>query len=327
MFLLNSRYIPNMEALDRNAPIYIAGHSGMVGSAIQRLLEKEGFTQIIVRTSKELDLRNEAATQAFFEETKPTNVVLAAAKVGGIMANANNPATFLMDNLSIQNNVMKAALNQGVRRLLFLGSSCVYPKLAPQPIKEEYLLTGPLEVTNENYAIAKIAGLMQVKAIRKQYGLPWISAMPTNLYGPNDNYDPENSHVLAAFIKRFHDAKVNHLPSVTCWGTGTPRREFLHVDDLARACLLLLDTYDDDVAINVGVGEDISIKELADLVAKVVDYTGKIEWDSSKPDGTPRKLLDIQKIASLTWGAKIPIRGGVENSYESYIGGQNTLNE
>ena len=217
MFLLNSRYIPNMEALDRNAPIYIAGHSGMVGSAIQRLLEKEGFTQIIVRTSKELDLRNEAATQAFFEETKPTNVVLAAAKVGGIMANANNPATFLMDNLSIQNNVMKAALNQGVRRLLFLGSSCVYPKLAPQPIKEEYLLTGPLEVTNENYAIAKIAGLMQVKAIRKQYGLPWISAMPTNLYGPNDNYDPENSHVLAAFIKRFHDAKVNHLPSVTCW--------------------------------------------------------------------------------------------------------------
>ena len=318
MFLLNSRYIPNMEALDRNAPIYIAGHSGMVGSAIQRLLEKEGFTQIIVRTSKELDLRNEAATQAFFEETKPTNVVLAAAKVGGIMANANNPATFLMDNLSIQNNVMKAALNQGVRRLLFLGSSCVYPKLAPQPIKEEYLLTGPLEVTNENYAIAKIAGLMQVKAIRKQYGLPWISAMPTNLYGPNDNYDPENSHVLAAFIKRFHDAKVNHLPSVTCWGTGTPRREFLHVDDLARACLLLLDTYDDDVAINVGVGEDISIKELADLVAKVVGYTGKIEWDSSKPDGTPRKLLDISKLKALQFSTEIELITGIQNSHTQF---------
>lgn len=307
-----------MEALDRNAPIYIAGHSGMVGSAIQRLLQKEGFTQIIVRTSKELDLRNEAATKSFFEETKPTNVVLAAAKVGGIMANANNPATFLMDNLSIQNNVMKAALNQGVRRLLFLGSSCVYPKLAPQPIKEEYLLTGPLEVTNENYAIAKIAGLMQVKAIRKQYGLPWISAMPTNLYGPNDNYDPENSHVLAAFIKRFHDAKVNHLPSVTCWGTGTPRREFLHVDDLARACLLLLDTYDDDVALNVGVGEDISIKELADLVAKVVDYTGKIEWDSSKPDGTPRKLLDISKLKALKFSTEIELIIGIQNSHTQF---------
>ena len=318
MFLLNSRYIPNMEALDRNAPIYIAGHSGMVGSAIQRLLQKEGFTQIIVRTSKELDLRNEAATQAFFEETKPTNVVLAAAKVGGIMANANNPATFLMDNLSIQNNVMKAALNQGVRRLLFLGSSCVYPKLAPQPIKEEYLLTGPLEVTNENYAIAKIAGLMQVKAIRKQYGLPWISAMPTNLYGPNDNYDPENSHVLAAFIKRFHDAKVNNLPSVTCWGTGTPRREFLHVDDLARACLLLLDTYDDDVAINVGVGEDISIKELADLVAKVVDYTGKIEWDSSKPDGTPRKLLESSTTLNPKFIPRISFESGLRKTYSHF---------
>jgi GDP-L-fucose synthase len=318
MFPLNSRYIPNMEALDRNSPIFIAGHTGMVGSAIQRLLEKEGFAQIIVRTSKELDLRNESATQAFFEETKPTNVVLAAAKVGGIMANANNPATYLMDNLSIQNNVMKAALNQGVRRLLFFGSSCVYPKLAPQPIKEEYLLTGPLEVTNENYAIAKIAGLMQVKAIRKQYGLPWISVMPTNLYGPNDNYDPENSHVLAAFIKRFHDAKVNNLPSVTCWGTGTPRREFLHVDDLARACLLLLDTYDDDIAINVGVGEDISIKELAELVAKVVGYTGDIEWDTSKPDGTPRKLLDISQLKALKFTTGIELEAGIQNSYTHF---------
>jgi len=318
MFPLNSRYIPNMEALDRNSPIFIAGHTGMVGSAIQRLLEKEGFAQIIVRTSKELDLRNEAATQAFFEETKPTNVVLAAAKVGGIMANANNPATYLMDNLSIQNNVMKAALNQGVRRLLFFGSSCVYPKLAPQPIKEEYLLTGPLEVTNENYAIAKIAGLMQVKAIRKQYGLPWISAMPTNLYGPNDNYNPENSHVLAAFIKRFHDAKVNNLPTVTCWGTGTPRREFLHVDDLARACLLLLDTYDDDIAINVGVGEDISIKELAELVAKVVGYTGDIEWDSSKPDGTPRKMLDISQLKALKFSTEIELGAGIQNSYTHF---------
>ena len=307
-----------MNALDRNAPIYVAGHTGMVGSAIQRLLEKEGFTQIIVRTSRELDLSNESATQAFFEETKPTNVVLAAAKVGGIMANTNNPATFLMDNLSIQNNVMNAALNQGVRRLLFLGSSCVYPKLAPQPIKEEYLLTGPLEVTNENYAIAKIAGLMQVKAIRKQYGLPWISVMPTNLYGPNDNYDPENSHVLAAFIKRFHDAKVNNLPTVTCWGTGTPRREFLHVDDLARACLLLLDTYDHDVAINVGVGEDISVKELAELVAKVVGYTGDIEWDTSKPDGTPRKLLDISQLKALKFTTGIELEAGIQNSYTHF---------
>jgi GDP-L-fucose synthase len=308
-----------MEPLNRSAPIFIAGHRGLVGSAILRLFEKEGFTNIITRTSQELDLRDEAATHHFFQETKPNSVILAAAKVGGIMANSNSSFTFLMDNLSIQNSVMKAALAQRVNRLLFLGSSCIYPKLAPQPIKEEYLLTGPLEASNENYAVAKIAGLMTVKAVRKEYGLPWISAMPTNLYGPNDNYDPETSHVLAAFIRRFHEAKVKGFRSVTCWGTGSPRREFLHVDDLARACLLILDSYDAQMHINIGAGEDISIKDLADLVADVIGYQGSIEWDSSKPDGTPRKLLDVQRLGNIGFKPNALLGAGIERTYRGYL--------
>jgi GDP-L-fucose synthase len=309
-----------MPALDRRAPTYIAGHRGLVGSAVWRHFSSSGFENLIGRTSSDLDLRDRDATFAFFAETRPVSVVVAAAKVGGIMANATYPADFLSDNMRIQLNVFDAALSVGVRRLLFLGSSCIYPKLAPQPIREDSLLTGPLESTNDAYAIAKIAGVLHVQAMRRQHGLRWISAMPTNLYGPGDNFDLANSHVLPALIRRFHEAKSDDARSVTLWGTGTPRREFLHVDDLARACELLLESYDDPAPINVGVGEDLTIAELAELIAKTVGYTGRIEFDPSKPDGTPRKLLDVSRINALGFKPQIGLADGIASVYDWYRG-------
>jgi len=309
-----------MPALDRRAPTYIAGHRGLVGSAVWRHFSSSGFENLIGRTSSDLDLRDRDATFAFFAETRPVSVVVAAAKVGGIMANATYPADFLSDNMRIQLNVFDAALSVGVRRLLFLGSSCIYPKLAPQPIREDSLLTGPLEPTNDAYAIAKIAGVLHVQAMRRQHGLRWISAMPTNLYGPGDNFDLANSHVLPALIRRFHEAKSDDARSVTLWGTGTPRREFLHVDDLARACELLLESYDDPAPINVGVGEDLTIAELAELIAKTVGYTGRIEFDPSKPDGTPRKLLDVSRINALGFKPQIGLADGIASVYDWYRG-------
>lgn len=279
--------------LDKEAPFYVAGHRGMVGSAMWRLLEAKGFKNLVGKTSIELDLKDRKAVFEFFAETKPKYVVLAAARVGGILANDSYPVQFLSENLQIQVNVMDAALEHDVERLVFLGSSCIYPKDAPQPLKEEYLLTGPLEPTNEAYAIAKIAGIKQVQALRKQYGKSWISVMPTNLYGPGDNYTEGESHVMAALIKRFVEAKRDNLPSVTNWGTGKPLREFLHVDDLAESIYHLLETYDDPMPINIGSGEEISIKELSDLIQKAVGYEGEVFWDESKPDGTPRKKLSL----------------------------------
>lgn len=301
--------------LPRTARIFVAGHGGLVGSALWRVLGAEGFSDLIGRRSSELDLRDRDAVRQFFHEQHPEYVILAAAKVGGIHANATQPVDFLSDNLRIQVNVLDAARESGVAKLLFLGSSCIYPKLAPQPITEDSLLTGTLEPTNDAYAIAKIAGVMHVEAMRRQYGLPYISAMPTNLYGRGDNYHPENSHVLPALIRRFDEAKRSGARSVVCWGTGTPRREFLHVDDLARACLFLLEHYDSPVPINVGVGRDITIRELAELVASVVGYTGAIGWDATKPDGTPRKLLDVSRIHGLGWQAEIPLRDGIRETY------------
>jgi GDP-L-fucose synthase len=309
---------PDADALDRTAPTYIAGHRGLVGSAVWRHFTASGFENLVGRTSAELDLRDRPATFAFFEQTRPRYVVLAAAKVGGIMANATYPADFLSDNLRIQLNVLDAAHNVGVERLLFLGSSCIYPKLAPQPISEDALLTGPLEPANDAYAIAKIAGVLHVQAMRRQHGARWISAMPTNLYGPGDSFDLEKSHVLPALIRRFHEARLAGAPSVTLWGTGTPRREFLHVDDVARACELLLEKYDDPAPINVGVGEDLTIAELAELVAKVVGYTGAIAFDPEKPDGTPRKLLDVRRINALGFRPLIGLEDGVRATYEWY---------
>ena len=308
-----------MPAVPRDARVYVAGHRGLVGSAVWRWLSASGFTSLIGRTSAELDLRDRAAVDAFFDAEQPAYVVLAAAKVGGIVANATYPAEFLSDNLRIQLNVLDAASRCGVSRLLFLGSSCIYPKLAPQPIPESALLTGPLEPTNDAYAIAKIAGVLHVQALRREYGASFVSAMPTNLYGPGDNFDLETSHVLPALIRRMHEARVGGLPSVTLWGTGTPRREFLHVDDLARACLHLLETYDAPEPINVGVGSDVSIRELASLVAEVVGYEGAVEWDTSKPDGTPRKLLDVSRITALGWEPQIGLREGVEATYAWFL--------
>ncbi|HET9188338.1 MAG TPA: GDP-L-fucose synthase [Acidothermaceae bacterium] len=308
-----------MPALDRRAPTYIAGHRGLVGSAVWRHFTSSGFTKLVGRSSAELDLRDRDATFAFFADTRPATVIVAAAKVGGIMANATYPADFLSDNLRIQLNVFDAALSVGAERLLFLGSSCIYPKLAPQPIREDSLLTGPLEPTNDAYAIAKIAGVLHVQAMRRQHGVRWISAMPTNLYGPGDNFDLEKSHVLPALIRRFHEAKLDDASSVTLWGTGTPRREFLHVDDLARACELLLESYDDPAPINVGVGEDVTIAELADLVAKIVGYTGRIEFDASKPDGTPRKLLDVSRVNALGFEPRIGLADGIASVYDWYV--------
>jgi len=311
--------LPELEPLPRDARIYLAGHRGLVGSAIHRRLEAQGSADVVTATSQELDLRERPAVWDFFARTRPQVVILAAAKVGGIMANATYPADFLSDNLRIQTNVLDAAHEFRVQRLLFLGSSCIYPRLAPQPIPESALLTGPLEATNDAYAIAKIAGLLHVQALRRQHGHRWISAMPTNLYGPGDTFDPENSHVLPAMIRRFHQARVSGADTVTVWGTGTPRREFLHVDDLASACLHLLDTYDGDVAVNVGTGNDVSIRELAELTAEIVGWHGTLEFDATRPDGTPRKLLDVTLLDRLGWKASIPLADGLAGTYAWYL--------
>jgi GDP-L-fucose synthase len=304
--------------LDRDATFYVAGHRGLVGSSIWRVLQSEGFNNVVGRTSRELDLKDRESTFAFFADTKPRYVVLAAAKVGGILANSTYPVDFLSDNLRIQVNVLDAALKYGVERLLFLGSSCIYPKLAEQPIREDSLLTGHLEPTNDAYAIAKIAGILQVQAVRRQYGLPWISAMPTNLYGPGDNFSPKGSHVLPALIRRYDDAVRFGHGTVTNWGTGSPRREFLHVDDMASACLHLLENYDGEEHVNVGTGSDITIKELAGLVADSVGYTGTMDWDTSQPDGTPQKLLDVSKLTGTGWGASISLENGLRSTVEWY---------
>lgn len=304
--------------LDRSASFYVAGHRGLVGSAIWRKLKASGFGHVIGRTSDELDLKDRDDVFSFFAENKPRYVVLAAAKVGGILANNTYPVDFLSENLRIQVNVLDAAREHGVERLLFLGSSCIYPKFADQPIREDSLLTGHLEPTNDAYAVAKIAGIMQIQAVRRQYGLPWISAMPTNLYGPGDNFSPQGSHVLPALIRRYDEAARAGTESVTNWGTGSPRREFLHVDDMADACLHLLENYDGPSQVNVGTGTDVSIKDLASIVADAVGYKGSIEWDSSKPDGTPRKLLDVSKLAEAGWSASIRLPEGVRSTVEWY---------
>lgn len=297
--------------LDRSAPFFVAGHRGMVGSAIFRHLEARGFTNVFGRTSSELDLRDRAAVFAFFAATKPKYVVLAAAKVGGILANDTYPADFLSENLQIQVNVMDAALEHDVERLLFMGSSCIYPKFAPQPIREDSLMTGHLESTNDAYAVAKIAGITQVQAVRRQHNKKWISAMPTNLYGPGDNYSEKGSHVLPAMIRRYESARLEGQDEIINWGSGQPMREFLYVDDLAEASLFLLENYDGPSQVNVGVGEDLTIKELAEIVAEEVGYNGTTKWDTSKPDGTPRKLLDVSMINDLGWKAKTSLREGI----------------
>lgn len=299
--------------------IYVAGHRGLVGSAIVRAIEAEGKHTWIGQSRSELDLLDRKAVFDYLEKQAPAAVVIAAAKVGGIHANKTYPVEFLSQNLQIETNLIDGAHSAGIEKLLFLGSSCVYPKMAQQPIKEEYLLTGELEKTNEAYALAKISGLKLVQAYRRQYGHKWISAMPTNMYGPGDNFDLENSHVLPALIRKFHDAKVRGDASITLWGTGSPKREFLHADDLGRACLYLLENYDDEVAINVGVGEDVAITELADLINSIVGFEGNIEWDSSKPDGTPRKLLDVSRIKKLGWSPTISLEDGVESTYQWYL--------
>lgn len=302
--------------MDKSSKIYIAGHRGLVGSSILRLLEKEGYKNIIVKTHKELDLTRQADVEDFFKKERPEYVFLSAAKVGGILANSTYPAEFIYQNLAIAINVIHASYLYGVKKLLFLGSSCIYPKLCPQPIKEEYLLSGYLEKTNEAYAIAKIAGLEMTKFYREQYGCDFISAMPTNLYGPNDNFDLKNSHVIPALIRKFHEAKVNNKPQVEIWGTGTPRREFLYIDDLASALLFLMENYSDSTHINVGTGEDISIAELAEFVKKITGYKGEIVYDSSKPDGTPRKLLDVSRIKNMGWQPKYSLEEGLRLTYE-----------
>ncbi len=299
--------------------IYIAGHKGLVGSAIVRTLEKKGFTNLVYKTSKELDLRNQAAVEYFFAEEKPKFVFLAAGKVGGIIANNTYRADFLYDNLLIVSNIVHAAYNNKVSKLLFLGSSCIYPKMAPQPIKEEYLLTGALENTNEPYAIAKIAGIKLCETFREQYGANYISVMPTNLYGINDNYHPENSHVLPALIRRFHAAKLSGLNEVTIWGSGNPRREFLYADDLADACLFLMENYDKKEIVNIGCGEDITIKELAEVVKEVTEYQGDLVFDTTKPDGTPRKLLDVSKLHALGWHHKTALKEGLKTAYRDFL--------
>ncbi len=305
--------------MEKNSKIYIAGHRGMVGSAIIRALSKEGFNNIITRNSKELDLRNQKDVATFFNDEQPEYVFLAAAKVGGIQANNCYRAEFLYDNLMIEANIIHSAYLSKVKRLLFLGSSCIYPKLAPQPLKEEYLLTGPLEPTNEPYAIAKIAGIKLCETYRDQYGCDFFSAMPTNLYGPNDNYDLENSHVLPALIRKFHTAKINDDESVEIWGTGSPKREFLHVNDLAEACLFLMQHPTPPTLSNIGCGEDISIKELALTVKKVIGFEGELKFDTSKPDGTPRKLLDMTVLNKLGWKHKIDLADGIETVYQSVL--------
>jgi GDP-L-fucose synthase len=305
--------------MEKNARVYVAGHRGMVGSAIWRELELQGFKDLIGKTRTELDLLNQAAVRAFFAEHRPEFVYLAAARVGGILANSQQPAQFLYENLVMECNLIHEAHRCGVRKLLFLGSSCIYPKLAPQPLQEGSLLSGPLEPTNEWYAIAKIAGIKLCQAYRRQYGCDFISAMPTNLYGLNDNYDLQTSHVLPALIRKFHEAKLNGASKVACWGTGSPRREFLFADDLARACVFLMENYSQEQLINVGAGEDMEIRELVEVVRKVVDYTGEVVWDTTKPDGTPRKLLDSSRILEMGWRPSVDLEDGVRLAYQDYL--------
>ncbi len=306
-------------AIQKDARIYVAGHRGLVGSAIRRALIQAGFTNLIGRTHAELDLLDTTAVHRFYETERPEYVFVAAARVGGIKANNDNPAKFLYENLQIQNNLIHLAKESGVRKLLFLGSSCIYPKLAPQPMKEEALLTGPLEPTNEWYAIAKIAGIKMCQAYRRQYGCDFIAAMPTNLYGPNDSYDPVNSHVLPALIRRFHESKTGSLPSVTCWGTGLPLREFMHSDDVGRACLFLMENYSEDQFINVGSGVEFSIRELATHIARLVGYAGTITWDSTKPDGSPRKLMDSSRLLAMGWRPQVDLETGLRSAYEDFL--------
>lgn len=308
--------------MTQDSKIYIAGHRGMVGSAILRALKKRGFDNIVTRTSSELDLRNQQAVADFFQEERPDYVYLAAAKVGGIVANNTYRADFIYENLMIESNIIHQSYLNGVKKLMFLGSSCIYPKLAPQPLKEEYLLTGLLEETNEPYAIAKIAGIKLCEAYRDQYGCNFISAMPTNLYGYGDNYNLNNSHVLPALIRKFHEAKQSNQPYVMAWGTGSPKREFLFADDLAEACLYLMANYNGRELVNIGTGEDLSIKELTELVAQITGYEGEIRWDTSKPDGTPRKLMDVSKLHGEGWKHKIELSDGVRLAYEDFLKNQ-----
>ena len=305
--------------MKKESKIYISGHTGMVGSAILRALQKEGYNNIIFRTSKELDLRNQKDTEEFFEKEKPEYVFLASAKVGGILANNIYPADFMYDNIMIEMNVINSAYKNNVSKLLFLGSSCIYPKLASQPISEDSLLTGSLEPTNEAYALAKISGLKYCEYLNRQYKTNFITAMPTNLYGINDNYHPENSHVLPALIRKFHEAKQANAEKVVVWGTGNPKREFMFVDDLADACIYLMHNYEGDTTVNLGTGKDVTIQELALLISKIVDFKGTIEFDTSKPDGTPRKLLNVEKLASLGWKYKTELEEGVRITYSSYL--------
>lgn len=305
--------------MEKEAKIYVAGHRGMVGSAIVRCLESQGYHNIVTRTSKELDLRRQEQVEKFFAEEKPDYVFLAAAKVGGIMANNLHPADFMYDNMILEMNVIKAAYDNQVKKLMFLGSSCIYPRMAPQPMPESCLLTSSLEQTNEAYALAKISGLKYCEYLNRQYHTDYISVMPTNLYGPNDNYHPEHSHVLPALIRRFHEAKESGAPSVTIWGTGTPLREFLYVDDLADACVFLMNTYSGNETVNLGTGKELTIKELAETVKRVVGYEGSIEFDTSKPDGTPRKLLDVSKLERLGWKYKTELEDGIRLSYDDFL--------
>jgi GDP-L-fucose synthase len=308
--------------MNKSAPIFVSGHRGLVGGAIWRALEGEGFTNLIGKSRTELDLLNQEAVERFYVSAKPQIVFVAAAKVGGIHANTVEPASFLYENLSIQNNLIHGAYRTGVKKLLFLGSSCIYPKHSPQPMREEYLLTGPLEPTNEWYAIAKIAGIKMCQAYRRQYGCDFISAMPTNMYGPNDNFDLESSHVVPALLRKFHEAKLSNQPAVTCWGTGSPRREFLYSDDLARACVFLMQNYSEEQFINVGSGNDITIKELAELIKSIVGFKGEIRWDPSKPDGSPRKLMDSSRIRSLGWKPQVTLENGLRLAYDALLKGQ-----
>ena len=311
--------------MEKDSKIYIAGHRGMVGSAIYRKLQEKGFYNFVLKTSKELDLRNQQAVSNFFQVQKPDYVFLAAAKVGGIIANSTYRADFLYENLAIQNNVIHSAYKTSVKKLMFLGSSCIYPKLAPQPLKEEYLLSGFLEETNEPYAIAKIAGIKLCEAYRMQYGCDFISVMPTNLYGPNDNYDLKNSHVLPAMIRKFHEAKESKNESVTLWGTGSPMREFLHADDLAEACAYLMENYSEPQFINVGTGIDITIKELAETVSKIVGFEGRLVWDTTTPNGTPRKLMDVSKLHEQGWKHTIDLQEGISLTYQDFLEHHETL--
>ena len=308
----------NGAPVDRRAPTYVAGHRGLVGSAVWRHLAASGFTDLVGRTSAELDLRDRRSTFAFFERVRPRTVVLAAARVGGILANSTEPVDFLSDNLRVQVNVLDAAVAAGVPKLLFLGSSCIYPKHAPQPIPESALMTGALEPTNDAYAIAKIAGILHVQAARRQHGMRWISAMPANLYGPGDSFDPVRSHVLPGLLRRLSEAAAGNAPEVVVWGSGTPRREFMHVDDLARACLLLLDAYDSPEPVNVGTGTDVTVRELAEMIARVVGYRGRLIFDPTKPDGTPRKLLDVSRLAALGFRPSIGLEDGIRATYDWY---------